>query len=138
MFSGGSDGQGVEVVGQDAPSGPGFLAVIALAAAAHAVAAFEVADASFGAGAVALPPALGASGAGCWRPEMKTRSGSRSSSCSLVGPTVKPPSSATYLGDSPRRVSAVTVCASSGSRRGCRAATRLAGSVRARRAWCSG
>ncbi len=55
MFSGGSDGQGVEVVGEDAPSGPGLLAVIAFeAAAVQAVAAFEVADASFGAGAVAL------------------------------------------------------------------------------------
>ena len=69
MFSGGSDGQGVEVVGEDAPSGPGLLAVIAhQPAAAHAVAAFEVADASLGAGAVALQPALGASGAGLLAP----------------------------------------------------------------------
>ena len=69
MFSGGSDGQRVEVVGEDAPSAPGLLAVIAFeAAAAHAVAAFVVADASFGAGAVALPPALGASGAGLLAP----------------------------------------------------------------------
>ena len=69
MVSGGADGQGVEVVGEDALSGPGLLAVIAFqAAAAHAVAAFEVADASFGAGAVALQPALGASGAGLLAP----------------------------------------------------------------------
>ena len=69
MLSGGSDGQRVEVVGQDAPSGPGLLAVIAFeAAAAHAVAAFEVADASLGAGAVALQPALGATGAGLLAP----------------------------------------------------------------------
>ena len=62
--SGGADGEGVEVVGQDRPGGPGLLALIALQpAAAKAVAAFEVADAAFGAGAVALQSALGASGA---------------------------------------------------------------------------
>ena len=70
MFSGGSDGQGVEVVGQDAPSGPGLLAVIALQpAAAHAVAAFEVADASFGAGAVALQPSLAQCSGPCHQPQ---------------------------------------------------------------------
>ena len=69
MVSGGSDGQRVEVVGQDAPSGPGLLTLIALqAAAAHPVAAFEVADASFGAGAVALQAALRAPGAGLLAP----------------------------------------------------------------------
>jgi hypothetical protein len=49
----GAGGHGVEVVGEDAPGGLGLLAVIALQAAApQAVAAFGVADASFGAGAV--------------------------------------------------------------------------------------
>ena len=61
--SGGPDGQGVEVVGEDRPSGPGLLAFIAFeSAAAQAVAAFEVADASFGAGAVAAATVVGCVG----------------------------------------------------------------------------
>jgi hypothetical protein len=43
---------------------------------------------------------------------MNIRSGWRSSSASVVGPSVKPPSSATSLGDSPSRCSSVTVCGS--------------------------
>jgi hypothetical protein len=63
--SAGPDGERVKVVGQDRPFGPDPLAVVALgAAAAHAVAALEVADAALGAGAVALQSALGAPGAG--------------------------------------------------------------------------
>ena len=58
-----------KVVGQDRPAGPGLLALIAFEpAAAQAVAAFEVTDAPFGTGAVALQPALGASGAGLLAP----------------------------------------------------------------------
>src|SRR5215218_3116438 len=57
----GEAGVGVEVVGERAPAGPDLLAFVAFeAAAAHAVAALEVADAAFGAGSVALHSALGA------------------------------------------------------------------------------
>jgi len=50
MVSAGSDGEGVEVVGQDRPGGPGSGAVVAFeSGSAQAVAAFEVADAAFGA-----------------------------------------------------------------------------------------
>ncbi len=52
MVSGAADGEAVKVVGQDAPSGPGPRAGVALeAAASESVAAFEVADAPFGADA---------------------------------------------------------------------------------------
>ena len=58
--SGGLDGEGVEVVGQDRPAGPGPRAVVASEpAAAQAVAAFEVADAALGARAVAREAFLG-------------------------------------------------------------------------------
>jgi len=70
--------RGVEVVGEDRPAGLRLLALIAFEpAAAHPVAAFEVADASFGTGAVALQTALGevCLEPGCWRPAMKTRRG---------------------------------------------------------------
>src|SRR5665811_535756 len=61
----GPDGEGVSVVGQDAPSGPDLLAFVAFEArSVQAVAAFEVADPSFGAGSVALQASLGASTAG--------------------------------------------------------------------------
>ena len=61
----GSDGERVEVVGEDRPAGPDLLALVAFeAAAVEAVAAFEVADAALGAGSVALQPPLGAFGAG--------------------------------------------------------------------------
>jgi hypothetical protein len=54
-----------EVVGEDRPASRDLLALIAhQPAAAQAVAALEVADASFGASAVALQAALGALGAG--------------------------------------------------------------------------
>jgi len=63
--SAGPDGERVSVVGEDRPCGPDLLALVALeAAAVQTVAAFEVADPSFGAGSVALQTALGASGAG--------------------------------------------------------------------------
>ena len=58
-------GVGVGVVGEGRPSVPDLVAFVAFeAAAAQAVAAFEVADPSFGAGAVALSAAAGATGAG--------------------------------------------------------------------------
>ena len=54
MLSGGPDGEGVEVVGQDRPSDRRSGSVEASeSSAAHAVAAFEVTDAAFGADAVA-------------------------------------------------------------------------------------
>jgi hypothetical protein len=60
-----SDGEGVSVVGEDRPSGPGLLAFVAFEpGSVQAVAAFEVADSAFGAGSVALQPSLGALGAG--------------------------------------------------------------------------
>src|SRR5664279_1060610 len=63
--SSGSDGERVSVVGKDAPSGPDLLAFVAFeAGSVQAIAAFEVADPSLGAGSVALQPALGAFGAG--------------------------------------------------------------------------
>src|SRR3954454_22172187 len=65
MVSGGPDGERVEVVGQDAPAGPGLLAVMAFEPRpAHAVAALEVADAALDAGAVAGLALAGSSGAG--------------------------------------------------------------------------
>src|SRR5664279_4519000 len=61
----GSDGECVGVIGEDSPFGPDLLALGALqAAAAHPVAALEVADPALLAGSVALQPAIGASGAG--------------------------------------------------------------------------
>ena len=58
-------GVGVEVVGEDRPAAPGALAVVAFEARpAHAVAAFEVADAAFGAAAVAVQPPPRALGLG--------------------------------------------------------------------------
>ena len=63
-FSAGSDGEGVEVVGEDRPAGPDLLALVAFeAAAAEAVAAFEVTDPAFAACSVALQAPLGTSGA---------------------------------------------------------------------------
>ena len=56
-LSGGLDGEGVEVVGEDSPAGPGSGAVVASEpTSAHPVAAFEVADAAFVAGAVRFGP----------------------------------------------------------------------------------
>jgi hypothetical protein len=52
---------------------------------------------------------------GCWRPEMKTRSGAMSARLWLVGPVLKPPSSATSRGRSPSRLSSATVLGSSAS-----------------------
>src|SRR5664279_3257951 len=61
----GSDGEGVGVVGEDAPAGPDLLAFVALeAGSVQAVAAFEVTDPSLGARSVALHSSLGAFGAG--------------------------------------------------------------------------
>src|SRR5256885_761319 len=58
--SGALDGEGVEVVGQDRPAGPGPGAVVASeAAAAQTVAALEVADPALAAGAVAGQALLG-------------------------------------------------------------------------------
>ena len=57
-----SDGEGVKVVGEDRPSGPGLHPVVVLqAAAAQSVAAFEVADPPFAAGPVAGEASLGSS-----------------------------------------------------------------------------
>src|SRR5919204_3530640 len=54
MVSVGSDGEGVEVVGEDRPADPGCGAVVAFEAAARQpVAAFEVRDPAFAADAVA-------------------------------------------------------------------------------------
>src|SRR3954464_12870753 len=65
MFSGGSDGEGAEVVGQDRPGGPGAGAVVAFEAGAfEAVAAFEMADAALDADSEACEALVGASGAG--------------------------------------------------------------------------
>src|SRR5215216_615686 len=63
--SAGPGGERVGVVGEDRPLGPDLLALVALQPAAiDALAAFEVADRSFGAGSVAPQPASGASGLG--------------------------------------------------------------------------
>ena len=60
-----SDGEGVSVVGQDRPSRPDLLALVAFeTGSVHPVAAFEVADRAFGPGPVVLQPSLGAAGAG--------------------------------------------------------------------------
>ena len=49
------DGECVEVVGEDRPACPDLLSLVAFeSAAVESVAAFEVADAAFGSGAVAL------------------------------------------------------------------------------------
>src|SRR5215207_3018052 len=65
MVSVGSDGERVEVVGEDRPGGPGALAVVAFeAAAVESVAALEVADASFGADSEFRQAPVGALGAG--------------------------------------------------------------------------
>ena len=59
--SAGSDGEGVEVVGEDRPPGPDLHPVIALQpGAAHAVAAFEMADPALDARAVARSAFAGA------------------------------------------------------------------------------
>ncbi len=58
------DGQGVSVVGQDRPSGPDLVALVAFEArSAHAVAVSEVPDPAFCAGSVALQPSLGSAAA---------------------------------------------------------------------------
>src|SRR3954468_5451205 len=63
MLSGGPDGQRVEVVGEDAPGDPGAGTGMALeAAAAEAVAALEVADATLAADAVARQAPVAAPG----------------------------------------------------------------------------
>src|SRR4051812_47522555 len=65
MLSGGPDGEGVEVVGQDAPGHPCAGAVVAFEAAAlEAVAALEVADAALRADPVTRQAAVAAPGAG--------------------------------------------------------------------------
>src|SRR4051812_34244746 len=64
MLSGGSDGERVEVVGQDRPGGPGSRAAMALEAGAlEPVAAFEVADAALDAHPKAGEASVGAPGA---------------------------------------------------------------------------
>src|SRR4051794_33729632 len=65
MVSGGPDGERVEVVGQDPPGDPGASAVVAFQPAApEDVAALEMADAAFGADAVARQAPVGASDPG--------------------------------------------------------------------------
>src|SRR4051812_38738632 len=64
MSSGGPDGEGVEVVAQDAPADRGASAVLAFeSASARAVAALEVADTAFAADAVSGQPPVGVAGA---------------------------------------------------------------------------
>src|SRR4051812_33108082 len=61
--SGGSEGQRVEVVGENRPGGPGASAGVAFqAGSVEAVAPLEVADAAFGADAEAGEPAVGLAG----------------------------------------------------------------------------
>src|ERR1017187_5467823 len=61
MVSGGSDGEGVKVVGGDRPGVPGAHPVLAFeSGSVESVFAFEVADAAFRADAVAREAALGA------------------------------------------------------------------------------
>lgn len=61
--SGGSQGERVEVVGEDRPGGPGAGAGVAFqAGSVEAVAALEVADAAFGANAELGQPAVGLAG----------------------------------------------------------------------------
>ena len=61
--SGGPEGEGVEVVGQDRPGGPGTGAGVALEpGSVEAVASFEVADAAFGADAELGQAAVGLAG----------------------------------------------------------------------------
>src|SRR4051794_13749035 len=58
--SGGSEAEGVEVVGEDRPGGPGAGAGVAFQArSVEPVAAFEVADAAFGADAELGESAVG-------------------------------------------------------------------------------
>src|SRR4051794_19583745 len=69
MLSGAADGEGVEVVGQDAPRDPGAGTLMSSQAAAlEAVFALEVADAAFGADAVARQSPVRALGAGAAAP----------------------------------------------------------------------
>src|ERR1035441_5851234 len=63
--SAGSDGECVEVVGEDCPPGPDLHSVVSFQSrSAHAVAAFEVADAPLDPGSVAGAAFAGASAAG--------------------------------------------------------------------------
>ena len=113
--SAGADGEGVEVVGEDRPAGPGLHPVMAFEpGAAQAVAAFEVADAALDAGAVA-----GSAFAGAAR--CRVRGGRRAGSARrsgrgtrrLVGPGMKPPSATISRGRIPARSSSAAVWGSS-------------------------
>src|SRR5215216_3577358 len=65
MVSACPDGEGVKVVGEDRPSGPGLHPVVVLEPrAAHAVAAFDVADPALAAGPVSRESSLRSSAAG--------------------------------------------------------------------------
>src|SRR3954454_18422324 len=99
MVSGGVDGERVEGVGQVRPAGPDPLPVVSLEAAApEAVAAFEVADPTLGAGAVARQAFAGAARPGLVAAGDEHALGSTAASWSwdMVGP--KAPSSATSRG----------------------------------------
>ena len=122
--SSGSDGERVSVVGEDAPLGPDPLAVVAFEpAAVHPVAAFEVADPSFGAGSVSPQPALGASEPGCWRPAMNTRRGRRAGERGAGRSGVEPAVERDLRGRIPSRAARQQFRAAACSRPGCRSAT---------------
>ena len=94
------------------------MAVVAFeAAAAQAVAAFEVADPSFRADPVALSTAAGAPRPCSWRPVMWTSS-VRPSSAALVGACLNPPSTITSRSLMPRFWSSAAVVGSSVSSAG--------------------
>ena len=110
----GADGEGVEVVGEDPPGGPGLLAVVVLQpAAALPIAAFEVADPALGAGAVASQASLRAPGAGLLAAGDERPFGLEVVQRVAGGPGLNPPSSATSRGRRRNRSSSRTVSRSS-------------------------
>ena len=111
----GSDGEGVEVVGEDRPSGPDLHPVISFeSGAAQAVAAFEVTDPAldrrFGSG-LCVCGCVGCRVRGGRRAGSARRS--RSGNASLVGPGWKPPSATISRSRIPARSSSAAVCGSS-------------------------
>src|SRR6266568_4492118 len=107
------DGEGVQVVGQDRPAGPGPLPLVALQPAApQPVAALEVADAPFGAGAVAGQPLASAPGAGLGTPGDERPPWCQRGRGLGGRARHKPPSTATSRGVRSSRSSSAAVCSS--------------------------
>jgi hypothetical protein len=110
----GSDGEGVEVVGEDRLSGSDPHPVMSLQArAAHPVAALEVTDSSFDPDAVSGAAFLGATGGGLMLVGEVDSLVARSGSASLVGAGRKPPSATISRGRILARCSSAAVCGGS-------------------------